>query len=88
MYSIDPWGEERADQRSAMIAWTIASVNCAKGKKPKFKDFLLDYKSAARQTEKKKEQSSEHMMQTLIAIANQHNERLGADPVTCQPQKT
>ncbi len=39
-YQIEPWGEERADWRSAMVAFTMASLWAGKGRRPKFGDFL------------------------------------------------
>ena len=43
----DPWDEERADWRAAMIAHTMASLwRGKKGRKPKFKDFMPQFKQA------------------------------------------
>jgi hypothetical protein len=37
----EPWGEERADLRSAIVASTIANVNRGKGRKPfRPRDFM------------------------------------------------
>lgn len=43
LYRIDPWGEERADLRSAIIAWTFAMAHSKRGKKPKLSQFMPDY---------------------------------------------
>jgi hypothetical protein len=37
-YSLEPWGEDRADKRTALVAWVIAQVNG--NKKAKLNDFL------------------------------------------------
>ena len=42
--SIEPFGEERADVRSAMICCLLANINRGKGKKAyKISDFMLDF---------------------------------------------
>lgn len=41
-YRIEPWGEERADYRSAMIAQVMANIFRGKNSRPhKVEDFLL-----------------------------------------------
>jgi len=42
-YRIDPWGEERADIRSAIIAYTFALAHSKRGRKPKLVDFMPNY---------------------------------------------
>ena len=43
-WSIEPWGEVRADFRAALIAWTMASIWRGKGqRRPKLEDFLLKF---------------------------------------------
>lgn len=51
-YEVEPFGEERADYRSAMIAWVLASVYSKKGHKPKIEDFMpfLDKKRSRQQS--------------------------------------
>ena len=39
LYRLDPWGEQRDDMRSALIAQLIHNTNSKKGKK--LKDFML-----------------------------------------------
>jgi Protein of unknown function (DUF4035) len=46
LYRIDPWGEARADLRSAIIAWTFASAHSKKGHKPKIESFMPNYEKA------------------------------------------
>jgi len=42
---IDPWDEERADWRAAMVAFTMANMwRGKKGRKPKLKDFMPQFK--------------------------------------------
>ena len=43
-YLINPWGESRADLRSAVVAHVIANVNRKKGSRAfKPKDFMPDF---------------------------------------------
>ena len=43
-YAINPWGEPRADLRSAVVAHVIANVNRKKGARAfKPKDFMPDF---------------------------------------------
>ena len=46
LYRIDPWGEDRADLRAAIVAYTFASAHTKKGKKLKLSDFMPDYDKA------------------------------------------
>lgn len=39
-YREEPWDEERADWRAAMIAWTMASIWHEKGPKPRIENFM------------------------------------------------
>jgi hypothetical protein len=43
-YRDDPWGDHRADIRSAQIAQLLYNVNAPKGKARKITDFLLFWK--------------------------------------------
>jgi hypothetical protein len=46
-YQIEPWGEERADLRSAIVASTVANAMAGRrSKKFKPKDFMPFYESA------------------------------------------
>ena len=41
---VEPWGEERADLRAALICKILADINTPKGKQPmKLTDFLLKF---------------------------------------------
>ena len=40
-YEVEPFGEERADYRSAIIAWVLATINAKKGYRPKVEAFML-----------------------------------------------
>lgn len=51
---IEPWGEERADLRAALICKVLADINTPAGKqRAKLEDFMLkfDRKPAAQTTE-------------------------------------
>lgn len=63
-----PFGEERADLRSGIIAATIANANRGKGSK-RFKpsDFMPQFKKRVRR------QSVDEMKQTLRAFTAAHN---------------
>ena len=53
IYSIDPWGETRADLRAGIIASTTANVHRGKGKKAYAADeFIPDFDKARRATGK------------------------------------
>ena len=66
-YDIEPFGEERADLRSAIVACQIVNVNIPKGKK-RFKpgDFMPDFKP-------KKQQSVKEMACIFRVFAAAHN---------------
>lgn len=55
LYHLDPWGESRADLRSAIIAWTFASAHAKKGTKPKLESFMPNYEKAWLEAEKKRQ---------------------------------
>ena len=41
---VEPWGEERADLRAALICKVLADINTPKGKQgPKLEDFMLKF---------------------------------------------
>lgn len=49
-YRLEPWGEERADLRSGIIAATFANAHRAKGAKPaKAEDFMPDFDGRRKQ---------------------------------------
>jgi hypothetical protein len=67
MYQVEPFGEVRADMRSALIASIIANVNRGKNQKAfSLSDFMFDF-------EPKKPQSPEEMKTLLQAFTNQMN---------------
>ena len=50
-FSIDPWGDDRADLRQAITSTVMANSHAAKGKTYKVKDFMPDFdKQTKRQT--------------------------------------
>jgi hypothetical protein len=60
---IEPWGEERADYRAALICKVLADINTPKGKQPmKLTDFLLKF------DQEKPTQSTEEMIGTVAQI--------------------
>jgi hypothetical protein len=61
-YKLEPFGEERADLRAALICYVLACINSPKGKKPKITDFLLDFDKAA----SSKEPQSPAMMRAIL----------------------
>lgn len=42
-YGIEPYGCVADDHRAALVAFITAKVNYYKGRKPRFKDFLLEW---------------------------------------------
>ena len=82
-YAIEPWGEERADLRSAIIAYTVASIHAKKGAKIRVADFMPQF---GRQTEA---QTGEEMEAIARAFAARMNasaaaRRRQAEGETCQ----
>ena len=75
-YEVEPWGEERADLRSAIIACTIANVHRGKGKAFEPGDFMPEFDKPA-----KKQQTAAEMaavMTTFAARQNAYVARKGA----------
>ena len=62
-YSLDPWGDDRADFSRAIIACVIANANKGKGPAYKVKDFMPQYDKEA------KRQSPEQMATVLRAMS-------------------
>lgn len=68
-YTVEPFGEQRADLRSAIIATVIANVNRGKGQRPfKTDDFMPDFGKPD-----KRKQSDEQIAATFTAFIEQHN---------------
>ena len=67
-YEVEPWGEERADLRSAIIACTIANVNRAKGKAFKPSDFMPEFNKPI-----KERQTQAEMIAVMTQFAAKHN---------------
>lgn len=68
-----PFGEDRADLRSGIVAWTVATVASGLGGKkggrtPKLQDFIPKFG-----TEAKRVQSVDEMKARLNAFAMAHN---------------
>ncbi len=70
-YQIEPFGEERADLREAMVPFMLASAFGKKGRKVKFEDFLVSNLITA---EQKPRQTLEQMQMVLKGIAKRHEE--------------
>lgn len=70
-YQIEPFGEERADLRSAILCTLVASVFASKGYKPKVSDFMPDFEKAVN----RRSQSAEEIQAQLRMIYgdNRHN---------------
>lgn len=66
---VDPFGESRADLRTALLASIIANVNRGKNQPPfKIEDFLLDFSGA------RKVQDWREMQANLFAWSDAHNQ--------------
>ncbi|MFQ5625040.1 MAG: DUF4035 domain-containing protein [Methyloligellaceae bacterium] len=73
-YSINPFGEERADARAALIACTIANIHRdPKGRAYRLDDFMLNFGGP-----EKRKQTPEEMQRILklASAAAQINKRL------------
>ena len=67
-YRLEPFGEERADLRNAMLCLLVASFGGSKrGRKPKLADFML--------FEEKPEQSGEEMQAMLKLLVRTEQAR-------------
>jgi hypothetical protein len=66
-YSIEPFGEERADWRGALVPYMLACFMRKKGRKPRFEEFML---STQMDAEPKKAESTKTMMAKLKGIAS------------------
>jgi len=65
---VDPWTQERADYRAAIIAWTLACINTPKGKpRPKVSQFM------AVQANKPRRQSVTEQAAVFSQFAAAHN---------------
>jgi len=65
---LEPFGEERADLRAALIAYTMACAwHSGKGR-PKFDDFLLKFDRPAR-----RQQSAAEIRAKLMLFSQAHN---------------
>jgi len=51
LYQADPWGEHRADIRSAQICQILYNSNVKKGKAKKLEDFLPFYRKKVKEDE-------------------------------------
>lgn len=68
--SQEPMGVVREDFNAALPAFITAASNCAKGKQPKFEDFIPDYWGER----KSKAMSANEMKSILMAWASAANE--------------
>ena len=62
-YSVEPFGELRADFRSAVVACTIANSNRGKGKAYKPNDFMPNF-------EEKKPMTGDEIKSVLMGVSN------------------
>jgi hypothetical protein len=71
-YSLDPWGDERADLRAGIVACVIANCNRTRRGSRKFKpaDFMPAFSRPNRV------QSPEQMMNTMRSVIKSHNAAL------------
>ena len=63
-YEVEPFGQERADLRSGIVASTVANVFGGKGQRSKPSDFMPRFDS------NKPQQSVEQMQQVFRAFAS------------------
>ena len=69
-YEIEPFGEERADLRAAIIAMTIANVFRGRGRSYKAEDFMPDFDRRVRR------QTNEQMWAILCVVAGMQNRKV------------
>jgi hypothetical protein len=62
-YSLDPWGEERADFSRAIIATVIANAHKGKGKAYKVADFMPKFD---KQTKRQTPQEMKMIMRAMV----------------------
>ena len=61
---VEPWGEQRADLRAALICKILADINAPKGKAaPKLEDFMLKF-------ERKEAQTTDQMIGVAALISS------------------
>jgi len=61
---VEPWGEQRADLRAALICKILADINTPKGKAaPKLEDFMLKF-------ERKEAQTTDQMIGVAALISS------------------
>ena len=70
---LDPIGQQRGDLNAAIIAHTVASVFCGKGRQPRVSDFMPDWDTAA--SGDAGQQSIESMKAVFMAAATAANQR-------------
>ena len=69
-YNLEPWGEQKSDVRTGIIASTIANVNRGKNTKSfSYEDFILKSKlELEHEARQKKKQSSKQLSKTLMGM--------------------
>ena len=74
-YRLEPWGEERADLRTGILASTVANCHAGKRSRPfEPKDFMPHFGPPKRMT-------GEEMGKKFAAFAAMHNARIVAKAV-------
>lgn len=69
-YELEPFGEVRADMRSAQIVWVLANIHRGRNKpKIKFDDCLLKF--GPEEVKPKKKQTSSRQWELLLGVAAQ-----------------
>jgi hypothetical protein len=68
-YKVEPFGEERADMRSAVIASTLANIHRGKGKAYTLNDFMIDFSG-------KEKKSAKEMSDIFSLFAGVHNKKV------------
>ncbi len=87
-YDVEPFGEERADLRSAIVAQVVASSIPTKSKKRfKVKDFMPSFEKKSKHSSGGK-QTAEQMKSTFLAFAEAQNKMVAQNkPMPKKPEK-
>lgn len=73
-HNLEPWGEQKADARTGIIASTIANVNRGKNTKAfSYEDFILKSRlELEHEARQKKKQSSKQITSVLMGTAKKN----------------
>ena len=82
-YEIDPFGEERADLRGAIIAWTVATMMSDKKNRRRLtlESFIPKFARRRESPERKAEQKAEREAQRMLEKIKTINAMFGGNVV-------